>query len=294
MRTKYIFITGGVISTLGKGVTTGALAALLQAKGYRVTCVKCDAYVNIDAGTMNPTEHGEVFVTEDGVETDQDIGIYERFLNRRLGTVNYLTTGQIYKSVIERERNLEYDGKCVEVVPHVPEELIRRLKQAAKKDEADIVLSEIGGTVGEYQNVLFLEADRMLKREHSNDVVNIHVSYLPIPETVGEMKTKPVQYSIRTLQSAGIQPEFVVCRASRPLDEKRKEKIALFGNVEVDNIISNHDVESIYEVPLIFEKQRFAEKILKALNLPKKRTKVARGNTVHAWHQLVNKIKNIN
>ena len=293
MRTKYIFITGGVISTLGKGVTTGALAALLQAKGYRVTCVKCDAYVNIDAGTMNPTEHGEVFVTEDGVETDQDIGIYERFLNRRLGTVNYLTTGQIYKSVIERERNLEYDGKCVEVVPHVPEELIRRLKQAAEKDEADIVLSEIGGTVGEYQNVLFLEADRMLKREHSNDVVNIHVSYLPIPETVGEMKTKPVQYSIRTLQSAGIQPEFVVCRASRPLDEKRKEKIALFGNVEVDNIISNHDVESIYEVPLIFEKQRFAEKILKALNLPKKRTKVARGNTVHAWHQLVKKIKRV-
>jgi CTP synthase len=181
----------------------------------------------------------------------------------------------------------------VEVVPHVPEELIRRLKQAARKDEADIVLSEIGGTVGEYQNILFLEADRMLKREHANDVANIHVSYLPIPQTVGEMKTKPVQYSIRTLQSAGIQPEFVVCRSSRPLDEKRKEKIALFGNVEVDNIISNHDVESIYEVPLIFEKQRFAEKILKALKLPKKRTTVSRGSTVHAWNQLVKKIKRV-
>lgn len=293
MRTKYIFVTGGVISTLGKGVTTAAIAALLQAKGYKVTCVKCDAYVNIDAGTMNPTEHGEVFVTEDGVETDQDIGTYERFLNRRLSRANYLTTGQIYKSVIERERNLEYDGKCVEVVPHVPEELIFRLKQAAEVGGADIVLTEIGGTVGEYQNVLFLEADRMLKREHINDVVNIHVSYLPIPETVGEMKTKPVQYSIRTLQSTGIQPEFVVCRARRPLDEKRKEKIALFGNVDIDNIISNPDVESIYEMPLIFEKQRFGEKILKALRLPKKRGESPRGSTINAWQELVKKIKRV-
>ena len=156
MRTRFIFITGGVISTLGKGVTSAAVGALLQAKGYSVTMVKCDAYVNIDAGTMNPTEHGEVFVTSDGVETDQDVGTYERFLNRRLTNVNYLTTGQIYQKVIERERNLEYDGKCVEVALHVPQELIRRLKQAAKIDKADIVLAEIGGTVGEYQNILFL------------------------------------------------------------------------------------------------------------------------------------------
>lgn len=267
MRTKYIFITGGVISTLGKGVTTASIAALLESKGYCATCVKCDAYVNIDAGTMNPTEHGEVFVTEDGVETDQDVGNYERFLNRPLSRLNYLTTGQIYQKVIERERNLEYDGKCVEVVPHVPEEILRRVRRAGADAKADIVLAEIGGTVGEYQNVLFLEADRMLKRELPNDVINVHVSYLPIPKTVGEMKTKPVQYSIRTLQAAGIQPEFVVARAERPLDDKRKEKIALFGNMSEENIIANPDVSSIYTIPMVFERQKFAEKIIKALHL---------------------------
>lgn len=269
MRTKYIFVTGGVISTLGKGITTSAIATLLESKGYRVTCVKCDAYVNIDAGTMNPTEHGEVFVTNDGVETDQDVGNYERFLHRSLSRVNYLTTGQVYQKVIERERNMEYGGRCVEVVPHVPEEVIRRLKEAAKTDDAGIVIAEIGGTVGEYQNVLFLEADRLLKRESPKDVINIHVSYLPIPKSVGEMKSKPVQYSIRTLQAAGIQPEFVVARSERPLDDKRKEKIAVFGNVSYDNIISNPDVSSIYEIPSLFARERLAEKIVKALNLPK-------------------------
>ena len=291
MSTKYIFITGGVISTLGKGVTSASIAALLQAKGYRVTCVKCDAYVNIDAGTMNPTEHGEVFVTRDGVETDQDLGTYERFLNRPLSRRNYLTTGQIYQAVIQRERNLEYNGKCVEVVPHVPAELIRRLKIAAKEDAADIVLAEIGGTVGEYQNVLFLEADRILKLELPHDVINIHVSYLPVPKTVGEMKTKPVQYSIRTLQATGIQPEFVVGRSELPLDEKRKEKIALFGNVDVQNIIANPDVASIYEVPLVFEKQHFAEKIINILKLPK-RTKPT-GPTITAWRNLAKTIHNV-
>lgn len=292
MATKYIFITGGVISTLGKGITTASIAALLQANGYRVSCVKCDAYVNIDAGTMNPTEHGEVFVTADGVETDQDLGNYERFLNRPLSKLNYLTTGQIYQKVIERERNLEYGGKCVEVVPHVPEELIRRFKQAAQNDQADIIIAEIGGTVGEYQNVLFLEADRMLKRESPGNVINVHVSYLPIPSTVGEMKTKPVQYSIRTLQSAGIQPEFVVGRSEKPLDDRRKEKIAVFGNVNVNNIISDPDVKSIYEVPLVFEEQKFAEKILRALRLPKLRPKKS-AVTISEWQKLSQKIKTV-
>ncbi|HBH46448.1 MAG: CTP synthase [Candidatus Jacksonbacteria bacterium RIFOXYC2_FULL_44_29] len=291
MATKYIFITGGVISTLGKGITSASIAALLQAKGYRVTCVKCDAYVNIDAGTMNPTEHGEVFVTSDGVETDQDVGSYERFLNRRLSKLNYLTTGQIYQKVIERERNLEYGGKCVEVVPHVPEEIIRRLKQAAVADKAEVVLAEIGGTVGEYQNVLFLEADRLLKRESPGNVINVHVSYLPIPATVGEMKTKPVQYSIRTLQSTGIQPEFVVGRSSLPLDERRKEKIAVFGNVDIKNIISDPDVSSIYQVPLIFEEQAFAERIIKLLGLPKRGKPT--GARLSDWQKLVKKIAEV-
>lgn len=296
MATKYIFVTGGVISTLGKGITTASIAALLQANGYQVSCVKCDAYVNIDAGTMNPTEHGEVFVTADGVETDQDLGNYERFLNRPLSKLNYLTTGQIYQKVIERERNLEYGGKCVEVVPHVPEELIRRFKQAALNDQADILIAEIGGTVGEYQNVLFLEADRMLKRESPGNVINVHVSYLPIPSTAGEMKTKPVQYSIRTLQSAGIQPEFVVGRSERPLDDRRKEKIAVFGNVNINNIISNPDVKSIYEVPLVFEEQRFAEKILRALRLPAKLAGLPKlrpkqsAVTIKQWQELNKKI----
>ena len=307
MATKYIFVTGGVISTLGKGITSASIAALLQAKGYKVTCVKCDAYVNIDAGTMNPTEHGEVFVTADGVETDQDIGNYERFLNRPLSKLNYLTTGQIYQKVIERERNLEYGGKCVEVVPHVPEELIRRFKQAAQNDQADIVIAEIGGTVGEYQNILFLEADRMLKRESPGNVINIHVSYLPIPSTAGEMKTKPVQYSIRTLQSAGIQPEFVVGRSERQLDDRRKEKIAVFGNVNINNIISDPDVKSIYEVPLVFEEQRFAEKILRTLRLPAnaagkpaklaglpKRQPKKSAVTIKQWHELNQTIKTAN
>ena len=291
MRTKYIFVTGGVISTLGKGITTSAIATLLESKGYKVTCVKCDAYVNIDAGTMNPTEHGEVFVTSDGVETDQDVGNYERFLHRSLSRVNYLTTGQVYQKVIERERNLEYGGRCVEVVPHVPEEVIRRLKEAAKRDDADIVIAEIGGTVGEYQNVLFLEADRLLKRESPDDVINMHVSYLPIPKSVGEMKSKPVQYSIRTLQSTGIQPEFVIARAERSLDDKRKEKIAVFGNVSYENIISNPDVASIYEIPLLFASDHLAEKIVKALRMPKASSSSRFGLT--KWEHLARRIKNV-
>ncbi len=291
MRTKYIFVTGGVISTLGKGITTASIAALLEAKGYRVTCVKCDPYVNIDAGTMNPTEHGEVFVTHDGVETDQDVGNYERFLHRSLSRVNYLTTGQVYRSVIERERNLEYGGRCVEVVPHVPEEVIRRLKEAAKRDEADIVIAEIGGTVGEYQNVLFLEADRLLKHASPKAVINIHVSYLPIPKSVGEMKSKPVQYSIRTLQAAGIQPEFVIARAERPLDDKRKEKIAVFGDIPYENIISNPDVSSIYEIPELFARERLAEKIVKVLGMGG--AALAPRFSFERWKKLAARVKSV-
>ncbi len=285
--TKYIFISGGVISSLGKGITAASIAKLLQTKGYKVTNVKCEMYVNIDAGTIRPTEHGEVFVTADGVETDQDIGSYERFLGEDLNTSNFLTTGQIYQAVISRERNLEYEGEDVEVVPHVPEEIIRRIQQAGKKAKADFVIVELGGTVGEYQGVLFLEANRMMKIKEPKNVCHIHVSYLPIPSTVGEMKTKPVQYSVRTLNAAGIQPDFVVGRSALPLDEKRKEKISLFCSVPKENVISNPDIKSIYEVPLIFDEQKLGEKILKYFGLRFKT------QDFKEWRKLVSTIKNV-
>lgn len=284
-RRAYIFVTGGVISSVGKGITVASIAKILQSKGYRVNCVKCDMYVNIDAGTMRPTEHGEVFVTPDGVETDQDLGNYERFLHTETNWTNYVTTGQIYREVIRKERNLEYGGEDVEVVPHVPEEIIRRIQLSAAKARADITVVEIGGTVGEYQNILFLEADRMMKRDLQGRVINVHVSYLPIPASVGEMKTKPVQYSVRTLNAAGIQPEIVIGRSERPIDEKRKEKIAIFCSVKKEHVISNPDVTSIYEVPLILDEQRLGEKMLTLLG------KAPRAKNLRDWRKLVTIIR---
>lgn len=282
---KYLFVTGGVISSLGKGVLVSSLGKLLQSRGYEVTCIKCDMYVNIDAGTMRPTEHGEVFVGEDGIEADQDLGNYERFVDQTSTAFNYVTTGQIYREVIRRERNLEYKGEDVEVVPHVPEEIIRRIKLAGTNSKADVVLVEFGGTVGEYQTVLFLEADRMMKSKWPKDVINIHISYLPIPKTVGEMKTKPVQYSVRTLNAAGIQPDFIVGRAEKMLDKKRIDKIAYHCGVPEENVISNPDVESIYELPIVLDEQGFGEKVLKALRLPLGKKKL------DDWRRFVKKIR---
>ncbi|MEN9561040.1 MAG: synthetase, synthase, partial [Candidatus Parcubacteria bacterium] len=229
--TRYIFVVGGVTSGIGKGITTASIASILQNRGYKVTAVKIDPYVNVDAGTMNPIEHGEVFVTEDGMETDQDLGNYERYLNKNILRSNYLTTGLVYQTVINRERALEYGGRCVEVVPHIPEEVIRRLKIAAEKSAADFELVEIGGTVGEYQNLLFLEAARMMKLQNPQSVLFILVSYLPILKNLGEMKTKPTQYATRTLNSAGIQPDIIVARSESPLDQPRKKKISIFCNI---------------------------------------------------------------
>src|SRR3989338_8689951 len=197
MAKKFIFVMGGVMSGVGKGVTAASIGKILQSRGYNATAIKIDPYINVDAGTMNPTEHGEVFVTEDGDETDQDIGNYERFLDINIYRANYLTTGRIYQSVIRRERNLEYGGKCVEVVPHIPQEVIDRIRKAAVKSKADITIIEIGGTVGEYQNILFLEAARLMHYKNPEDVLFILVSYLPIPGTLGEMKTKPTQYAVQ-------------------------------------------------------------------------------------------------
>jgi CTP synthase len=282
---KFIFITGGVMSGVGKGAACASIGRILQGRGYRVTALKIDPYINVDAGTMNPVEHGEVFVTVDGDETDQDIGNYERFLDVDITAVNYMTTGRVYKSVIERERNLEYGGKTVEVVPHVPEEVIRRIKAAGRQAKADIVMIEIGGTVGEYQNILFLEAARMMKLAAPKDVLVALVSYLPIPANTGEMKTKPTQYAVRTLNSAGIQPDLLLCRAERPLDEPRRRKLGVFCSVDEDFVISAPDVKTIYEIPVNFEKEDLSSKILKKLGLRPKR------RDMHEWRRLVARIE---
>ena len=265
--TKYIFVVGGVISGVGKGITSSSLGLILKNRGLAVTAIKVDPYINVDAGTMNPTEHGEVFVLGDGDETDQDMGNYERFLDIDLTRVNYMTTGRVYQTVIEKERNLEYKGKCVEVVPHIPLEVIRRIKEAGKNAKADVVIVEVGGTIGEYQNMLFLEAARMMKVEHPKDIFFVMVSYLPIPSKVGEMKTKPTQHASRLLNASGIQADILIARAETFLDEKRKEKLSLFCNIPADRIISAPDVDSIYDIPLNFEKEKLSEKLCDILGV---------------------------
>lgn len=259
---KYIFVVGGVMSGVGKGTACASIGKILQSRGLRVTALKIDPYINVDAGTMNPIEHGEVFVTDDGDETDQDVGTYERFLDTTINSMNYMTTGRVYQAVIERERNLEYGGKCVEVVPHVPDEVVRRIRFAAKHAKADVTLIEVGGTIGEYQNILFLEAARMMKLAAPKDVLFVLVSYLPIPGNLGEMKTKPTQYASRTLNSAGIQADIIIARAEQPIDEPRRKKLAWSCGVHEKDIISAPDVDSIYKVPINFEKQHLADRIL--------------------------------
>ncbi|KKO02786.1 hypothetical protein LCGC14_0102350 [marine sediment metagenome] len=273
------------MSGIGKGITTASIGKILQSKGFKVTAVKIDPYINVDAGTMNPIEHGEIFVTEDGIECDQDIGNYERFLDLDLTTDNYITTGRVYQAVINRERNLGYGGRCVEVVPHIPLEVISRINRVAKRDKAEIVLIEIGGTVGEYQNMLFLEAARMMKLSQPRGVLFILVSYLPIPKIIGEMKTKPTQYAVRSLNMAGIQPDIIIARSQISVDEPRKRKISLFCNVALEDVISAPDIESIYQVPVNFEKDQLGNRILKKFGLR------ARKNNLKDWANLVKTIK---
>jgi CTP synthase len=283
---KFIFVVGGVISGVGKGIASSSIGKIMQARNYVVTSLKIDPYINIDAGTMNPTEHGEVFVLDDGYECDQDMGNYERFLGMTLTNINYMTTGRVYQEVIRKERNLEYKGKNVEVVPDFPLEVIRRIEEATKKAKADITIIEIGGTVGEYQNILFLEAARMLKTKYHKDVAFVLVSYLPIPSRLGEMKTKPTQYASRTLNSAGVQADIIIARGEVPLDRKRKEKIALFCNIPEENVISAPDVDSIYDIALNFEKDKLGEKLEKVLDLPKHKANLTK------WKNFIKKTKN--
>lgn len=284
--TKYIFVVGGVMSGVGKGITASSVATILQARGFKITAIKIDPYINVDAGTMNPTEHGEVFVLKDGLETDQDMGNYERFLNQDLPAINYMTTGSVYLSVIEKERNLEYKGKNVEVVPDIPLEVIRRIKKAGEVAKADIVLVEVGGTVGEYQNILFLEAIRMMKTENPDDIVTVMVSYLPVPGSIGEMKTKPTQTAVRALNGAGVFADMIIARSPVGIDDKRKAKIATFCNVRSENVISAPDVPSIYDIPINFEQAELSEKLCHLLHLKPKKT-----TDLTAWKKFVTKSK---
>jgi len=284
-KTRYIFVIGGVMSGVGKGVATASIGKILQSKGYRVDAIKIDPYINVDAGTMNPVEHGEVFVTDDGLESDQDLGNYERFLDQNLHANNYMTTGRVYQSVIQRERNLGYHGKCVEVVPHIPEEVISRILKVARKNSSDFVLIEVGGTVGEYQNILFLEAARMLHLRHPKDVLFVLVSYLPVPKKIGEMKTKPTQSAVKAINSVGIQPDFIIARSEYPLDEPRKRKISISCNVDKKDIISAPDIQNIYEVPLNFRKEKIGQRILSKFKLRAKK------KNLEDWQNLVKVIK---
>ncbi|MBI4598804.1 CTP synthase [Candidatus Uhrbacteria bacterium] len=281
---KYVFVVGGVLSGVGKGVTSASLGAIFKAKGFRVTAVKADPYVNVDAGTMNPIEHGEVYVTRDGDETDQDMGNYERFLDTDLGSENYMTTGRVYQTVIQNERAMKYGGKCVQVVPHIPEEIMRRIK-AADQNKTDITIIEIGGTVGEYENILFLEAARMMKLQTPDDVAFVLVSYLPVPSHLGEMKTKPTQHAARALNSVGIHANVIIARGPLELDAPRREKLAIHCGVPRDRCIAAPDVDSIYRIPLLLEKEDLGNKLLQDLDVKPRTTDLA------PWKTFVGRIQ---
>lgn len=280
--TKYIFVSGGVISGLGKGITAASLGVLLKEQGYSVTCLKCENYLNLDSGNINPIEHGDVFLCEDGLEADLDLGSYERFLDQEVGYKNFTTMGQIYSTVISKTQDLEFNGATVDTIPYVPLEVIDRINQAAQG--YDIVLIELGGTVGEYQNVIYYETNRIMKLEHPEDVVHIHVAYFPVPNHLNELKSKPTQLSVNKLNSMGIQPDFIVGRAERTIDDKRKEKVAYYCNIRQEDVISNPDLPSIYQLPLVFHDQEFDLKVLRKLNLPAKK------KSLSSWKKMVDNI----
>ncbi len=285
MSPKFIFVSGGVISGIGKGLTAASISLLLKASGYKVAPLKFENYLNVDAGTINPIEHGDPFLCEDGTEADMDIGSYEKFLNEDMGKANFVTMGEIYKTVIERERKFGYDGEDVEAIPHITNEVIARIQNLAKVKKAQIVVIELGGTAGEYQNILYYEASRIMTLKYPGDVLHIHVSYVPTPQHLGEPKTKPTQLSVKTLNSMGIQPDFIIARSEVMLDERRKNRFALFCNMTPDSIISNPDTDSVYEIPLVLHEQKLEQKILRKLNLK------ARPPRLESWNRLVKNIK---
>ena len=265
---KYIFITGGVVSSLGKGIASASIGLLLEARGFKITLIKCDPYINVDPGTMNPYQHGEVYVTEDGAETDLDLGHYERFTSITTSRLNNITTGKIYFSVISKERKGEYLGGTVQVIPHITNEIKHFIKKAHKNKRIDVVIVEIGGTVGDIESLPFLEAIRQLRRELPKDsAINIHLTLVPFIKAAQELKTKPTQHSVGKLREIGIQPDILLCRTEKPLSKKLKEKIALFCNVEPQSVVQALDVEEIYQIPLIFKKEGLDRIILEKLHL---------------------------
>lgn len=285
-RHKYIFVLGGVMSGVGKGITTSSIGTILESQGFRTNIVKADPYLNVDAGTMNPTEHGEVFVMDSGLETDQDMGNYERFLNRNAHDADYMTSGMVYSSVIGRERALGYKGKCVQMVPHIRDEIVNRFEESARQSKSAVSVIEIGGTVGDYESLMFIEAARYLHLKNPGDVIFVMVTYLPTPGSIGEMKSKPTQNAVKQLDSYGVHANFIIARSSTPIDQKRKEKIAEFCSVSIENVISAPDIASIYDVPLNFERDKFGMQLSKALGLPKKKIKLQK------WASFVKSAKN--
>lgn len=284
-KVKYIFVSGGVISGIGKGITAASIALLLQKAGYTIVPIKFENYLNVDAGTINPLEHGDPFLCEDGTEADMDIGTYEKFLGTNMGADSFVTMGKIYQTVIERERRFEYNGEDVEAIPHITDEIISRIYGVAQKKKADIVIIELGGTAGEYQNVFYYEASRIMTLKNPGDVIHVHVSYVPTPHHLGEPKTKPVQLSVRTLNSMGIQPDLLVARSEQYLDKRRRDRFAVFCNMHPEDIISAPDMGSVYEVPLILHKQGIDKRIFQKLGLKVKEPNLA------SWNKLVEKIK---
>ena len=283
---KYIFVTGGVVSSLGKGIAASSIGMLLKARGLRVTIQKFDPYINVDPGTMNPFQHGEVYVTEDGAETDLDLGHYERFLNENMTRQNNTTTGQVYYEVISRERRGDYLGATVQVIPHITDEIKKRLWNLAKTGRYDVIIVEVGGTVGDIEGLPFLEAIRQFKHDVGRrNAINIHLTLIPYIKSAGEIKTKPTQHSVKTLLEIGLQPDILICRTEKSLSKELKEKIALFCNVETRSVIEGRDVQSIYEVPLMYEKENLPGIVIEKLNL-----KCGKPN-LKQWLRFVNKVK---
>lgn len=286
-KVKFVFVTGGVVSSLGKGITASALGLLLKQRGFRVTIQKFDPYINVDPGTMNPFQHGEVFVTDDGAETDLDLGHYERFLDVNMSRANNTTTGQVYFEVITRERRGDYLGATVQVIPHITDEIKRRMTKLAEVGNYDVIITEIGGTVGDIESLPFMEAVRQLTLEYGKkNTLHIHVTLVPYIRAAGELKTKPTQHSVKSLLELGIQPDILVCRSEKKLTKDIREKIALFCNVDSKAVLSAYDSSSIYEVPLVLFKEKFDQIVMQRLHLPDRKIKI------DEWSLLVNRIKN--
>lgn len=285
--TKYVFVTGGVVSSIGKGIATACLGTLLKARGLKVSIQKIDPYLNVDAGTMNPHQHGEVFVTEGGAETDLDLGHYERFVDQNLGRLSNMTTGVVYRTVIERERRGDYLGHTVQVIPHITDEIKERIRANAHEADADVAIIEIGGTIGDIESLPFTEAIRQMKMDEGpENVMYVHVTLIPFVGPKNEMKTKPTQHSVRELRNIGITPDILICRTKQTLSDEMKKKIALFCDISPDGIIEGLDAEHVYHLPVTFEEQGFARRVLKRLNLPDAEPELAK------WRQIAHNVTN--